>query len=206
MSYYPPLIAAPYARPPLASAFTQYNAGGRTTTLTDDRGALKMSYADGTTGYDCRVAIKAIAAAPYTWTALIRSVTYADTQLFGLALRQSSNGSIETFEIASSGTMANNVWSYHNATASNTTQSPTYTQNATGGLGGITAHEASNLWMQIYDDNTNRIYRVSSDGISWKTLRTISRTNFITPDQIGVMIFNSTASNAGQSVSFWSLG
>lgn len=196
-----------FTKPPAAAGFTVYNAGGRATTLADSNGGLRFSMTNGTTGYDCRVAVKAIAAAPYTWTAFLKPLAYADTQLFGLSLRQSSDGRIETFELSSTATLANAAFTFHNATANNTSTSPTYTQNTTGGIGPHIAFQISGgLWMQVQDDNTNRIYRISTDGLNWLTLRSVTRTTFLTPDEYGVCIFNSTAGNATMSCLYPSLG
>jgi hypothetical protein len=51
-------------------------------------------------------------------------------------------------------------------------------------------------WLRIIDDNTNRICQVSGDGVSWVTFHTVSRTDFLTPTQMGWRV-NFAGSTAG---------
>ena len=41
------------------------------------------------------------------------------------------------------------------------------------------------MWMRIYDDNTNRLYQLSSDGTQWTTALSVSRTNHCTVNRGG---------------------
>ena len=40
-------------------------------------------------------------------------------------------------------------------------------------------------WFRIRDDNTNRYYETSLNGLDWATLSSEARTTFLTADQIG---------------------
>jgi hypothetical protein len=41
------------------------------------------------------------------------------------------------------------------------------------------------VWLQISDDNTDRICRISADGINWIVFTTIGRTDFLTATSVG---------------------
>jgi hypothetical protein len=42
------------------------------------------------------------------------------------------------------------------------------------------------IWFRIQDDGTNRISSISTDGIHWVPFHTVGRTDFLTPDQVGI--------------------
>ena len=44
------------------------------------------------------------------------------------------------------------------------------------------------IYLQIEDDNTNRIYRMGPDGLNYKTMHTVGRTDFLTPTHYGICI------------------
>jgi len=65
-------------------------------------------------------------------------------------------------------------------------------------------------WARIIDDGANRICQTSPDGIHWVTLHTVSRTDFITPDQMGWLVSFSgttagTVTTPTYSTTIWSL-
>ena len=58
-------------------------------------------------------------------------------------------------------------------------------------------HHGHYKWFRIRDDGTNRYYEASFDGITWMTMHSTLRTDFITPTRIGYGInFNTGPGNA----------
>lgn len=46
----------------------------------------------------------------------------------------------------------------------------------------------NDFWMEIEDDLTNRIIRISADGFHWQRVLSESRTTWVTPDQVGFFL------------------
>lgn len=46
----------------------------------------------------------------------------------------------------------------------------------------------NNLWMELEDDLTNRILRISADGYHWQRVLVESRTAWVTPNQVGFFL------------------
>jgi hypothetical protein len=43
-------------------------------------------------------------------------------------------------------------------------------------------------WMRIADDGSSRISSISNDGLFWRQIHSVSRTDFLTADQVGFMV------------------
>lgn len=105
----------------------------------------------------------------------------------GIVLRESSSGKLHVLTIAYEGnaysfgstpTLRIGKWTSVNAFSGNY-----YEQSFVSSVG------RSGLYhFRITDDGTNRISKISADGHNWVTVHTIGRTDFLTPDQIGVVI------------------
>ncbi|HLG97241.1 MAG TPA: hypothetical protein VKX49_13100 [Bryobacteraceae bacterium] len=133
---------------------------------------------------------QALATAPYTIT-LRFAVTCAPLAKFeyaGLALRDSSSGKILTWGWNYQG----NAYSFgstpilrHAYWNSPTSYSGTskYAQSWAGG-------HSKNGWLtvQISDNGTNRIHRVSADGLNFVVVYSSTNTEFFTPNQMGVFV------------------
>lgn len=116
---------------------------------------------------------------PYTITAaLLPGRPNINFAAIGLAWRQSSDGKIVTFAYVhdTTGFTANSmgVQKFTNAT----TFSANYGSNMNFTPCGL-------LWMQISDNGTNRICRVSGDGANWLQVHSVGRTDFLTGDEVG---------------------
>ena len=59
-------------------------------------------------------------------------------------------------------------------------------------------------WVRLVDDNTNRKWQVSWDGFYWRTVHSIGRTDFITPDSVGFSLRQDGTDNAEKVVSVYS--
>jgi hypothetical protein len=192
--------------PPLASSFVQYNAGGRSTSLTTVNNTLLMSLTNGTTGYDARVAMQSVPGA--TWHMIVHFAVVMQpvtNVLAGVGCRESSNGSIETYEIEMSST--SDELTLHQATANNTSTSPTYSQSSTTSFGNVRSEYvgAGGYWFWYGDDGTNRNFYVSQNGADWSVINQIGDTSFLTCNQYGVEIFSSSSSTGTLSARFDSL-
>ena len=61
------------------------------------------------------------------------------------------------------------------------------------------------IWLRLTDDGTNRRIKVSSNGINWTDVYGISRTNFLTPDNIAVSLVTPSVVNTGMTLVHMSL-
>lgn len=116
------------------------------------------------------------ASAPYTVTARIR-VKANDTQNYfagGLMCRNSGSGEIINFGIAGNGGVK--VISYYHS-------SPTGGGSMRGSA--INLGIYSDLWLQLSDDNTNRILKYSINGTDWLQHSSTARTTDVTCDEVG---------------------
>lgn len=188
-----------YLSPAVASAWTLYQAGGRLTTFVDSAGTLLLKCTNGVNGEDIRSFYQAIpgGAVPFTFTAnvVVGVPENTATMQCGLALRQSGNGSVLLFTKRTDST-GNATFARHQATASDTTQSPTYAFNGEVTTSVDWAHNTSlGFWFQIQDDGANRFFRISENGRDWIDEATFEEASgtFLTPDEFGFCIFSSNA-------------
>lgn len=130
----------------------------------------------------------------YTFTAYIEHMSaYVDGSYSGLVLRNSSSGSMVIFgpDLVPSNGAATRIRAMKWTNA--TTYSADYgTARKSYELPG----GAIPKWFRIRDDGTTRYFEYSPNGIDWFPFTTTSRTDFITPDQIGWGISNQAGSNA----------
>lgn len=180
------------------SQFSWVNQGSATLDLSHG-GAILATPAGAATD-NLHLRMKTIPSAPYTITmACIPLIPFpSNFNACGLALRDSGTGKIITFAVSSDSTQVptNLVLSGIKWTDA-TTFSAFYTLTPTAAadyasLVGFRLGPC--LWLQIKDDNSNRSLRISNDGISFQSLHSVGRTDFITPDQIGFFVNQQNAS------------
>lgn len=161
--------------PPDDSTFSWANQGGASVVATSGAGVYLIG--PHSAGDNLRMRVLAVPSTPYTITmACIPNLPYINGASCGLLLRDSASGKIHTvsylgtpFEI--------DVLKYTNPT----TLSAAYT-TLTFQING------PYLWFQITDDGTNRVSRMSLDGVNFRQLHTVGHTDFLTPDQIGFYV------------------
>lgn len=64
------------------------------------------------------------------------------------------------------------------------------------------------IWLRIEDNGTNRLCRVSADGYTWSSIHVVSRTDFMTANQIGYFIqapSNSAGTQTQMNLLHWSV-
>ena len=132
-----------------------------------------------------RLRVKSAPATPYTITALVVPQPFVATDYeSGLCFRQSSDGKIHALQLGPS-TTGRDAFSIKFTNP--TTFSATYTNLGV---------PDGPMWLQISDNGTNRICRVSLDGQNFTQLHSIGRTDFLTADQVGFYC-RATSPNGG---------
>jgi hypothetical protein len=189
----PPTVAS--------NVWTQYNASGRATSLTDDHGNVVLSCTNAASGEDARLAVMAIPtpSSPWTWTmcyALTAPLSTGDAHQCGLCTRYSGNGYVESWtdRVDTSG----DLWyTQHRSTANNTTTSPTYTFSSENKTAVGSQSSTSLIWQRINFDGTNRNQYYSVNGLDWVLLYSMSNTTFFgaNPDEVGIEIFSSSSTS-----------
>lgn len=171
---------AEFTAPPAASGFSWDNQGSAT--LTDANGGLLFTVpANG--GTSIRVAYKSAPATPYKIeTAFFLNAPGVDYLRAGLAFRQSSDGKIVYHALGYSGKYGYFGYKFTNATGF----SGTYNDTGWLPVGGL-------WWLRIGDSGTNRTVELSADGWNWFEIHSVSRTDFLTADQIGLCVDSNNA-------------
>lgn len=159
----------------LTSFPTVVNAASSTLTSTGG-----THYAVGTAAAvtNATLWVKAIPADPYVVTfRLLSNPISINFGSCGIALRESGTGEFVVLSVEfNTGLQQFNAPKFNSATS----------YNSTYGALNIQMPYSNGIWGRITDNSTNRIFEVSMDGTHWITLTTQSRTDFVTPDQIGI--------------------
>jgi hypothetical protein len=177
---------------PNDSAFAWVNQGGAT--LTTANGGIFLNGPAAATS-NLRIRKKAAPATPYTITAAFLPLfplrlSGGDVPGFGLVFRQASDGKLVCLEFYLYGTGNSaptiSVDKYTDATtfvASYFTPAPAPSLLA----GGV-------IWLRLADDGTNRKCSYSLDGQNFHEVHAVSRTDFLTADEVGFAVdaFNAT--------------
>jgi hypothetical protein len=144
--------------------------------------------------------LKSVPTAPYTVTVSMKpaSAQTGNRNFAAIVLRNSGGNSfIEFGAFTSSGNFGVNYSKWTNVT----TFSADYFASGNNSLGG---HQ---VFYRIQDDNTNRIASMSMDGVNYIQLHSVSRTDFLTPDQIGIGIWTTGTSSpnliVGMMIQSW---
>jgi len=73
-----------------------------------------------------------------------------------------------------------------------------------GSLGTFTGYPVGGLvWLRIVDDNTNRLYQYSTDGMTWLTLYSHGRTTTFTPTTIGFYVNSEGSYSPSMNLVSW---
>jgi hypothetical protein len=178
--------------PPLASDFSWVNQGGSVVADDDDDGMYIDNEPE--TFYNWRCLVKSVPPAPYSVTVgMIVNSLPVNYVAAGLVLRESSSGKLITL-----GPFHDQVvyiagfrWS------SPTAYSGSYLFSTMG-------RNFDKIFLRISDDETNRIFAFSNDGRNFIQVYSVSRTNFIDPDQIGVSLLSGqTGYKVGLKIFHW---
>jgi hypothetical protein len=169
---------------PVDGDYSWINQGSAT--VTAGGGAI---YLHGTaqSGVNAQMRVKSAPSTPYTITALVLPRFYwANSNGCGIGFRQSSDGKLALCRLfINSSNFGLESTKYTSATA----LSAAYVTRATPpGL--------NHIFLRISDNGTNRIVSYSMDGRNFETIHTVSRTDFLTADQVGFFVDSQNASFA----------
>lgn len=177
--------------PPVDADFAWINQGSASVVATAN--TIRLNSPSGDTSFNYRIRKKAAPSAPYTITAaFLWQIKNNNTNaVCGICFRQSSDGKViggGPFQIDNNGrrivVFKMNSPTSFNATYINDTQS-----------------EGCGIqWLQMSDDNTNRIWRWSNNGLDWIQLASESRTTFMTADEVG---FFTNHDSTGMTLLSW---
>lgn len=142
-------------------------------TIDSSLGGLYLCVPAGTSSLTLRCRYRAAPTAPYTITALIEPNMLGITNSYvSIGFRENSSGKLHALL---AGLNAVNLQVY----SAKYTSAAAYSANYTS-----TQQWKWPTWLRIKDDNTNRICQLSRDGKTWLTLHSVSRTDFLTADQV----------------------
>jgi hypothetical protein len=154
--------------------FTQINFGGSSVITKNGIVSLRAPI----TAQQLRSLVKTLPAAPYTITMQTWfNGSGASISGGGLLLRDSASGKNHVVALCGDNQFRLQKWS------TDTTFSALYTNALV--INTDWRRYGKPVWLQIEDNNTNRITRVSQDGVTYEVMHTVSRTDFLTPDQYG---------------------
>ncbi len=182
------LTGATYAAPD-NTLYSWVNQGSAVVTTPGAEVVLRTVFS---ASENLRIRVKTVPAAPYiVQMAFIPTFFDVNYSNCGMVLRDSGGGGLVTLDVrynsALAATAAFSATTYNSPTSFNvlytlTPASPSVLPFQTGLC----------MWMQIQDDNTHRIFSVSNDGVNWFQVLSVTRTDFITPDQIGYYVESSS--------------
>lgn len=178
---------------PIDGDFGWVNQGGATVDATKG-GVYLLGPANGSIGWRARV--KAAPATPYVITAaLLLDGLSADFHQVGLCFRESSTGRLHVFTIQTN--PAADLPQLSSIKYTNeTTFSATYLQ--------ARYQPMRPLWLRIADNGVNRICSYSPDGQNWQVFHSVSRTDFLTANQVGFAVNPENATfGVGLSLLSW---
>lgn len=169
---------APFIKPVKAS-FTQRTGSGAT--ITDYAlGVTLQSNITSTNTNDLTYCVQSIitpGAAGWKATARLKRTTpLTNWMSTGMILRDSSGGRSRIYWLGTDGNTGFN-WNVFNSDTS-----------WAGVAGIVSGIYDMDFWMQIEDNLTNHIIRVSKDGYNFQEIFRHSRTNWMTPNQVGFFL------------------
>ena len=159
---------------PVSGDFSWVNQGSAT--VTSSAGNVIL-YAPSSASDSLRCRVKTAPSTPYTIEAgFIINPHCANFWGGGLCWRQSSDGKIVSVGTYG-GTVADSI-------SQKWTNATTYA-GANYTLSPYMNPRENELWFRLTDNGTNRVVAWSMDGINWADVHTVTRTDYLTADQVG---------------------
>lgn len=171
--------------PPVDSNFTWVNQGAATVSTAD--GGIFLS-TPAAAGVNVHLRAMTAPATPYVVTALfITNMPVETSGVNGLFWRQSSDGKLATCVVSATTNLPR-------------AQSTKYTNPTTFSAvyNSVFLPDYHRIWLRIEDNGTSRICSYSYDGLHFQTFHSVSRTDFLTADQIGFAMDANSALYAQQ--------
>jgi hypothetical protein len=166
---------------PTPVSFSSVNFSGCTLDSSHGPMVITNNNVNNSTGHCLQV--KSIPSAPYTATFGLSILVGGNDSFLGVSLRESGTG-----KLVSAGLLNSNgflIATYNSVTSF----AGTYIASGGGGASQA-ALKLPIVWFRWQDNNSNRLFFYSIDGQNWTQVFSVSRTDFITPDQIGFFCWN----------------
>jgi len=161
----------PFTRPVLAD-FTWVNQG--TATAVEDAGGIYL-HVSAETYYNHRILKKNTPSTPYIITAIINiNAIVVDYFTAGLIWRENSSGKLITIGLYSISGQKFYIRKWNNPTT------------WAGDYLNLVDYSSGLIHLQLEDDGSNRIIRISRDGMNFITVHSVGRTDFLTADEVGI--------------------
>lgn len=162
--------------------FSWVNQGSAT--LSTNGGALLLS-ATASGVQDVKLRVMTAPATPYTFTALVQVVLNGtDFATAGVAFRESGTGRLHVAGPIVNGTRQEMISAKY---FTPTSFSANYTVQR--------VQPSATWWLRLTDDGTNRIVSWSPDGLNFIQINSVSRTDFLTANQVGFYADSNTSNN-----------
>lgn len=169
---------------PVDADFAWINQGGAS--ITDMGGSLALAV-PANSGDSLRIRKKAAPGTPYTIEiAFVWPSHLTDFMNAGFVWRQSSDGKLATFAVNS--TAALHQFVSHKWTNATTSSASYTTVTIRAGFGVY--------FLKAEDTGANRICSYSADGQNYTQLHSVSRTDFLTADEVGFYLNMNNATHA----------
>ncbi|RFZ41412.1 hypothetical protein DAVIS_02681 [Mycobacterium marinum] len=174
--------------PPPDTGWSPVNAGSTTFSASKD-GLLFISPSDPSGSYHLQVRTLS-PASNYTAEFYVEMTAMdaagSDAWVMGIILRESSSQKFVTLEqVVSSNAFGSGALIRAAKWTNTTTLSAAYKARYVQFLSGAFPN-----WIRFRDNGTTRYFEYSHNGVEWLTFYSVGRTDFCTPDQIGVGVFN----------------
>jgi len=167
---------------PVDGDFSWVNQGGASVDTTD--GGILLVGPSGALGINMRIRIKTAPGTPYTLTvAMLPLYGFSGSPIVGICWRESGSQKIVRYGYyQTSGNIGRlQLATLNSATSFNSASAPYFDQT-------LALYGTQPLWLRFTDDGANRICYISNDGRYWLLMSSISRTDWITADQIGFFV------------------
>lgn len=179
----------PLFEPPEIDTLTWVNQGSGT--AVKSKGGIYM-YAPGVGGDQLRCLVKS-KTPPWKLTVGMLVQGYrVNYSAAGILFRESGSGKIVTNHYAGEDYLSLRVSTWGSASS--------YSGNY---MNCSVLPSFSVLWLQIEDDNVNRICRWSVDGQNWIQMHSVGRTDYITADQAGIFVNSNNSWPIGTTFISW---
>lgn len=179
---------------PALQSWSWINQGGASVSSTNGG----ISLVSDTTTVNVRLRVMTAPAPPYTVTVLALIMVGADVTVnqAGIGFRDSGSGKLANMNFLANGNVEIQKWT-----------SPTvFSANYTTSTWKASKFGVMPLWLQMSDNNTNRIFRSSTDGFNYLDIYSVGRTDFLTADQLQFNVDHEAAGELARiSILSWAI-
>jgi hypothetical protein len=169
--------------PPAAADFSTWVNQG-SAAISDNKGAIWLQSGAATSTQNLRCCMKAYPGAAFSvdMAFMCNTIGYSGSPACGLCIRDSVGGKIVTFSAGGSNSALEVLGNNYNSATS-------YSGVVTGWPSNRHCYDSPLTFLRYYDDlSANRVISFSHDGINWTQMVSISRTDWLTPNQIGIYV------------------